>query len=138
MVLAGLSLEFERILNAISLPLHQITMSIANEQLYAALLDENENETEDMRDDQIDNLLRVAEQRSQQNPINLPVTRDTPSTFTVLHLGDLPRPYVAVTDHIAHVDSPRLLNDKERRLPNETRKLECQGIIKANPEVRYI
>lgn len=83
--------------------------------------------SDDVADAQIEQLLARATARLQQKEKDGLKDRQLQAVdlnFPKLDAGDLQKPYVTVKGDIASVDSSRLLQEKQRRLANQARKIE--------------
>ncbi|KAK5014775.1 dTDP-fucopyranose mutase [Cryomyces antarcticus] len=90
-------------------------------------------DSEDLSDDQIQELLKQAEARLRQKAANTTLTqRDTLSGFRIPRLdpGTLTQPYVQSKGDIARVNSARLLDETDRKLSNRPRKVEDPVVVK--------
>ncbi|TKA57858.1 hypothetical protein B0A49_08604, partial [Cryomyces minteri] len=90
-------------------------------------------DSEDLSDDQIQELLKQAESRLRQKAANTALTqRDTLSGFRIPRLdpGTLTQPYVQSNGDIARVNSARLLDETDRKLSNRPRKVEDPVVVK--------
>lgn len=86
---------------------------------------------ETLSDEQIEELLRQAEQRLQA----VKSSKSSTSTYALprsakLDLSSLPQPYVAIDKSIARTDDKRLLEDKNRQAANGIRKVEDPLVVK--------
>ena len=82
---------------------------------------------EDLSDEQIEELLARATARLQDNSVGKQVANfDVKShyTFPKLNAGKLEKPYVFSKGAVASLDAARLLEEKQRKQANATRKVE--------------
>ncbi|KXL50185.1 MAG: hypothetical protein FE78DRAFT_245975 [Acidomyces sp. 'richmondensis'] len=82
---------------------------------------------DDLTDEQIEQLLANAAARLQQQDVSNDITkRNDCSTFNFpkLSVGKLEQPYISTKGHVSTVDGKRLLEEKQRRQADRTRKVE--------------
>lgn len=88
-------------------------------------------EVDDLNDEQMQELLAQAAQRLQQNTaLRLSDDTKTKFNFPKLSTGEIAKPYVSSKGDIAHLDSSRLLQEKDRRLSNQARKVEDPVVLR--------
>lgn len=92
------------------------------------------HEEDDLSDDQLQQMLARAAQRRKDGAI-LKLGDDSASnnkqfTFPKLNTGDIAKPYISTSGDVAHIDSSRLLKEKDRALSNQIRKVEDPVVVK--------
>lgn len=92
----------------------------------------SENTVADLSDEQIEALLARASARLQQRSKITFEERDTSVSFSFpkLDTAKLDKPYISTGDGIAHIDSARLLEGKQRQQANSTREVEDSATAK--------
>lgn len=95
-------------------------------------------EDEDLTDDQMQAILAQAAARLQQKQIaKLSEQEQKHYTFPRLETGTIARSYVSHKDGVAQLDPSRRLNEKDRKLSNQIRKVEDPVVVsKRKDEVR--
>lgn len=85
------------------------------------------HEEDEMSDEQMEELLAQATQRLREKEASQQLVKtDSKDTFTFpkLNAGQLEKPYTTTKNGVARVDSPRLLQEQDRKQANGTRKVE--------------
>lgn len=85
------------------------------------------HEEDEMSDEQMEELLAQATQRLREKEASQQLVKtDSKDTFTFpkLNAGQLEKPYTTTQNGVARVDSPRLLQEQDRKQANGTRKVE--------------
>ncbi|KAK4969913.1 dTDP-fucopyranose mutase [Elasticomyces elasticus] len=89
-------------------------------------------ENEDLSDEQMQELLEQAAARLRTQATSAQITRQEEQVFRFprLDAGALPKSYVRSDGHVAHLDSARLLTEKDRKLSSQARKVEDPITVK--------
>ena len=94
---------------------------------------------EELSDEQMQAMLaRAAKRRQEALGLKLAAADDDDDddssnkqfSFPKLNTGEIAKPYVSTTGHVAQIDSSRLLQEKDRVLSNKIRKVEDPVLLK--------
>lgn len=89
------------------------------------------SEEDDLSDEQMQELLTQAAQRLQQTTA-LKLSEDTKAQFKFpkLSTGEIAKSYISSKGEVAHLDSSRLLQEKDRKLSNQVRKVDDPVVLR--------